>query len=135
MVPYPIDHIGLAVHDLTQAIEHYSKCFGLQLSSRELLESFQVEVAFLETGNTRIELITPTDPDCGVAKFLEQRGEGLHHLCYQVEDINKAYARLIELGLKPIDAAPREGAHNTVVAFFHPAAMNGVLTELCQRTV
>jgi len=133
MLAFPIHHIGLAVHNLDQAIEHHSKCFGLTLSSREVLPTFQVEIAFLETGNTRIELLTPTEPDSGVAKFLEKRGEGLHHLCYQVNDIDQEYGRLVSLGYTPIDPAPRAGAHNTMVAFFHPAEMNGVLTELCQH--
>ena len=129
---YPLDHIGIATRDLDRAISEHLTNFGFKLHSRETIESQKVEVAFLKLPNTLIELLAPTSLDSTLTKFLETRGEGLHHLCYRVDDIKVELTRLEKLGHRLIDSEPRPGAHKTMIAFIHPKTLGGVLTELCQ---
>lgn len=128
----PLDHIGIAVQNLQESIKHYQDCFGFKVSHSEILKSQQIELAFLDLANTKIELLAPTSQQSSISKFLIDRGPGLHHICYKVEDIVAELASLKKLGARLIDEQPREGAHNTLIAFLHPKSMQGVLTELCE---
>jgi methylmalonyl-CoA/ethylmalonyl-CoA epimerase len=125
-----LDHVAIAVKDLDRAIELYRDLLGLELCEREEVPEQQVTIAMFGRGMGRIELICPTSKTTGVAKFLEKRGEGLHHLCIEVEDIEAAIAELREKGARLIDQVPRPGASGARVAFVHPQGMRGVLTEL-----
>ena len=127
-----LDHVGIAVENLDLAIADYLSKFGFKLELREKVASQKVELAFLKLDNTKIELLTPTSPESTLRKFLDSRGPGLHHICYEVADIVAELKRLKDLGLKLIDETPRAGAHNTLIAFLHPKSTAGVLTELCQ---
>lgn len=129
---YPLDHIGIAVKDIDSGIQMYQNLMGLKLLFRETIASQNVEVAFLELGNTRLELIAPLSPSSSVTKFLDTRGPGLHHVCYRVKDINSELQALASKGVKLIDQTPRPGAHGSIIAFLHPKSFDGVLTELCQ---
>jgi methylmalonyl-CoA/ethylmalonyl-CoA epimerase len=128
-----IDHLGIAVKDLREALKVWSGALGLDLTGTEVVESDGVRVAFLQIGESRIELLEATTESSPVAKFIARRGEGIHHLCLQVSDIELAAARLREHGLRTIDSAPRPGAHGARVMFVHPAATGGVLLELSQH--
>jgi len=127
-----VDHIGIAVRDIQEALKVYQGALGLQL--REIVEvpDQKVEVAFLPAGETSLELVRPTANDTGIAKFLESRGEGIHHICLEVDDIEAALARLKANGVPLIDRTPRQGAHGRV-AFVHPKGMHGVLLELVEH--
>ncbi len=127
-----IDHLGIAVRDLEAAISSYRDVLGLEVTHREVVADQGVEVAKLPVGESAVELICPVDPQGGVARFLEKRGEGIHHVCYEVPDLEEALARLASAGAKLIDARPRVGAGGDLIAFVHPSAMAGVLTELKQ---
>ncbi|MBN1483110.1 MAG: methylmalonyl-CoA epimerase [Chloroflexia bacterium] len=127
-----LDHVGIVVHDLDRAIATYEAALGVQCE-RELLPERHLEVAFFAAGESRIELITPTSPESAVSRFLEKRGEGLHHLAYEVDDIAAALERARQAGLRLIDQEARPGAHGAVVAFVHPASLHGVLTEFVQK--
>ncbi len=128
----PLDHIGIAVTNLDQSIDLYTKNFGHTLAHREELSAENLAVAFLETGASTIELISPLSAAGPVHKFLTTRGPGLHHLCLRSDDIKSDWGRLVASGFKAIDAAPRPGARGKTIAFFHPASTGGVLLELCQ---
>jgi methylmalonyl-CoA/ethylmalonyl-CoA epimerase len=128
-----IDHLGIAVKDLREALQVWSDALGLELTGTEVVESDGVRVAFLQIGESRIELLEATSESSPVAKFIAKRGEGIHHLCVKVRDIDLAAAQVRERGLKTIDAAPRPGAHGARVMFVHPAATRGVLLELSQH--
>lgn len=130
---WPIDHIGIAVTNLDDSIALYQKSFGFSLQLREVVPTQKVEVAFMQCANTLIEFLQSTDPSSTLAKFLEKRGPGLHHICYLVKDINLELDRLQKLGFELIDKTPRQGAHNSLIAFLHPKSTQGVLTELCQH--
>jgi methylmalonyl-CoA epimerase len=127
-----IDHIGIVVHDLEEALKVYHTGLGLHL--KEVLEvpDQEVEVAFLPLGESNLELVQPTSDGTGIAKFLERRGEGIHHICIEVQDIEGALARLKAHGIQLIDEKPRQGAHGQV-AFVHPKGAHGVLIELVQH--
>lgn len=127
-----IDHIGYAVRSMDAAIEHYAKACGYTLSSRETLKERNIEIAFLNTGETKIELLAGIAEPNPITTFIEKRGEGLHHVCYEVNDITGELARLQAFGMTLIDEKPRPGAHGTIIAFIHPKNFFGVLTELCQ---
>lgn len=128
-----IDHIGVAVKDLNAAVATYRDMLGFTVSGRETIEARGLEVAFVETGTGRIELIAPTRPDSEVSGFLEKRGEGLHHCCVRVANIESTLADLKARGARLIDERPRPGAHDTKVAFVHPKGSNGVLLELVEH--
>ncbi len=127
-----IDHIGIVVQNLDAALATYRDSLGCALLQRLTIPEQNVEAAFLDTGNGAIELIAPTDTESGTARFLQNRGEGTHHICYEVPDIAAALASLREQGLRLIDETPRRGVHGWV-AFIHPKATHGVLIELLQK--
>ena len=127
-----IDHIGVAVEDLDAAIELYETTFGMALVHRETVEEQGVEAVLFDVGENHVELLRPLGPDTPVGKFLAKKGPGLHHVAYQVADIDRALAKLGEAGMRMIDEIPRTGIRNSRVAFVHPAASGGVLTEIVQ---
>jgi len=128
-----IDHIAIAVQNLDEAIKVYKEALGLELAGEEEVPEQGVRVAFLPIGDTRLELLEPLSSESPVAKFLEKRGEGIHHICLEVEDLEKALAELANKGVKLIDEKPRLGAHGRKMAFVHPKSLHGVLLELYQK--
>jgi methylmalonyl-CoA epimerase len=128
-----IDHIAIAVHDLEAAISYYQRAFGATVDHREVVESDGVEEALLKVAESYIQLLTPTRPDSPVAKALEKRGEGLHHIGYRVANCADALAQMIAAGATPLDKAPRPGSRGTTVAFIHPKGSFGTLIELVQE--
>ena len=127
-----IDHVAIAVRDLEAAIDYYRRAFGAEVAHREIVESDGVEEALLKVAESYVQLLTPTRSDSPVAKALEKRGEGLHHVAYRVPDLPAALDRLREAGARLIDEAPRAGAHGWRIAFVHPESCSGVLTELVE---
>lgn len=127
-----INHIGIAVKNLENAIPFYRDQLGMEFEGTEEVAEQKVKVAFLKVGESRIELLEPTAPDSPVAKFLEKNGEGIHHMAYEVADIKAALAELKKKEVRLIDEQPRQGAHGSLIAFLHPKATGGVLTEICQ---
>jgi methylmalonyl-CoA/ethylmalonyl-CoA epimerase len=127
-----LDHIGIVVRDIQQALEVYETALGLSLKEVVEVPDQKVRVAFLPLGESNIELVQPTTEDTGIAKYLETRGEGIHHICIEVEDIEAALARLQARGVQLIDQKPRQGAHGRV-AFIHPKGAHGVLIELIEQ--
>ncbi|GDX20693.1 methylmalonyl-CoA epimerase [Actinomycetes bacterium] len=128
-----IDHIAIAVKDLEAAITYYQNAFGATVDHREIVESDGVEEALLKVAESYIQLLTPTRPDSPVAKAIEKRGEGLHHIGYRVNNCGEALAAMIAAGATPIDKAPRPGSRGTTVAFMHPKGSFGTLIELVQE--
>jgi len=128
-----LDHIAIAVKDLERALKPYTAALGLTVSDTEEIPDQQVRIAFLPVGDTEIELLEPTSADSGVAKFLEKRGEGLHHICLEVDDLEATLARLKAQGIRLIDEEPRDGGKGKRIAFVHPRSMQGVLIELTER--
>jgi methylmalonyl-CoA/ethylmalonyl-CoA epimerase len=126
-----IDHTGIAVKSLDQAVQFY-EYLGISPYSYEAVESQKVKVAFLKVGESNIELLEPTSEDSPIAKFLKKKGEGIHHICYEVEDLTAILKSLKENGVKLLNEDPVAGAHGKKVAFLHPKSTNGVLTELSQ---
>lgn len=133
MILTEIDHIAIAVRDLEAAIEYYQKAFGATVDHREIVESDGVEEALLKVAESYIQLLTPTNPDSPVAKSIEKRGEGLHHIGYRVDNCAEALASMIAAGAIAIDKAPRPGSRGTTVAFMHPKGSFGTLIELVQE--
>lgn len=131
-MPKKISHIGIAVASIDEALPFYTDVLGLEFEGTEVVAEQKVKVAFLVIGESRIELLEPTGPDSPVAKFLEKNGPGIHHLAYQVDELEARLASLKEQGVRLIDETPRLGAHHTRIAFLHPKASGGVLTELCE---
>ena len=129
-----INHIGIAVTSLAEAVPFYEKNLGMALKGIEEVAEQKVRVAMLEVGQSKIELLEPTSSDSPVARFLEKNGPGVHHLAYEVAEIEVAIAKLIADGARMIDTMPRNGAHGTKIAFIHPKSSGGVLTELCQSS-
>ncbi|HSL93571.1 MAG TPA: methylmalonyl-CoA epimerase [Bacillota bacterium] len=127
-----ISHLGIAVKDLESVLKFYSESLGLVCQGQEEVPSQKVKVAFLPLGETNIELLESTEPDGPIAKFIENRGEGIHHIAIEVDDIEQALAELKAKGVRLIDEVPRVGAHDAKIAFIHPKASHGVLIELCQ---
>ena len=127
-----IDHIGVVVQDIRQALEAYEAALGLPLREVADIPDQKVRVAFLPVGESNVELVQPLTADSGIARFLEKRGEGVHHICLEVGDIEAAMARLREHGVELIDETPRKGIHGRV-AFVHPKGMHGVLIELLEH--
>ncbi|HXQ76278.1 MAG TPA: methylmalonyl-CoA epimerase [Acidimicrobiales bacterium] len=128
-----IDHVAIAVRDLDAAVAHYRTWFGAAVTHREVVESDGVEEALLQVGTSYVQLVCPTRPDSPVAKFLENKGEGLHHVGYRVTDCAAALQRVIDSGGRVIDRAPRPGSRGTTVAFIHPKGDLGTLIELVQE--
>jgi methylmalonyl-CoA epimerase len=129
-----LEHVAIAVSDLEAAVAVYSALLGRPESGREVVESEQVQVAFFDLGDARLELLEPTAPDSPVGRFLERRGPGLHHIALEVTDIDAALERCRAAGLQTVGEAPRRGAGGRRVAFIHPAGSGGVLLELSERT-
>ena len=127
-----LDHVGIVVSNLDESLKTYSDAMGFRLLERLSMPEQLVEAAFLDTGNSTIELIAPTDSESGTARFLQKRGEGTHHVCYEVDDIVAALADLRDQGLDLIDESPRQGVHG-LVAFVHPKATHGMMIELLQK--
>jgi len=127
-----IAHLGIAVKDLDAPKKLYGQNLSLELKGEEVVEAQKVKVSFIKVGEASLELLLPTAADSPVAKFLENKGEGFHHLALEVEDIESAVAELKAAGVKLIDEKPREGAHGSKVAFLHPKATFGLLVELVQ---
>jgi methylmalonyl-CoA/ethylmalonyl-CoA epimerase len=128
-----IDHIAIAVHDLEAAIAYYRETFGATVDHREVVESDGVEEALLKVAESYIQLLTPTTPDSPVAKYLEKRGEGIHHVGYRVDDCGAALQAVKDGGGQVIDEAPRPGSRGTTVAFVHPKTAFGTLIELVEE--
>lgn len=129
-----LDHVGIAVASLDEAIPLWEGLLSTSATGREVVTSQHVEVAFLETGAASVELLAPLRPNSPVAQFLERRGPGVHHLAFRVPDLGAALEALREEGYTLIDEEPRPGAHGRNIAFLHPRTTNGVLVELVQDT-
>lgn len=128
-----IDHVAIAVRDLEAAIDYYGRAFGATVEHREVVESDGVEEALLKVAESYIQLLTPTTDTSPVAKAIEKRGEGLHHIGYRVADCGEALASMVAAGATPIDKSPRPGSRGTTVAFIHPKGSFGTLIELVQE--
>lgn len=127
-----INHIGVAVRSIDAATPFYRDVLGMVFEGTEVVAEQKVKVAFFSVGESRVELLEPTADDSPVAKFLEKNGEGTHHVAYEVDDLVATLEKLKAAGVRLIDEVPRCGAHGTRIAFLHPKASGGVLTELCQ---
>jgi methylmalonyl-CoA/ethylmalonyl-CoA epimerase len=127
-----VDHVGIVVHDIQAALAVYEAALGLTLDEVVDVPDQEVKIAFLPVGDSNVELVQPTTDDSGVAKFLNRHGEGVHHVCFEVEDIEAALARLRSHGVPLIDRQPRQVPHGRV-AFVHPKGTHGVLIELVQH--
>ena len=128
-----IDHIGIAVRSLADAVKAYESTLGLKVSGYENVEDQGVKLAMIPLGDSRIELLEPLHAESPVEKFMAKRGEGIHHIAITVDDIENALARFKASGARLIDAVPRRGAHNSKIAFIHPSSTNGVLLELVEH--
>lgn len=128
-----IDHVAIAVSDLDAAIDYYAKAFGAEVAHRETVESDGVEEALVKVADSYIQLTAATREDSPIAKFLERKGEGLHHVGYRVDDCAQALESMVAAGATPIDTAPRPGSRGTTVAFIHPKGSFGTLIELVQE--
>ena len=129
-----IEHLGIAVKSLEEAIPYYEQVLGLKCYSIEEVADQKVRTAFFKIGQTKLELLESTDPEGTIAKFIEKKGEGIHHLAFAVEDVvQNALTELEGKGVKLIDKAPRKGAEGLNIAFLHPKSTIGVLTELCEK--
>lgn len=127
-----IEHIGIAVKSLEQAIPFYEKVLGLKCYNIEEVKDQKVRTAFFMVGQTKIELLESTDPEGPIGKFIEKKGEGIHHIAFAVKGIEEQLKRMEEQGVTLIDKAPRKGAEGLDIAFLHPKSTLGVLTELCE---
>jgi methylmalonyl-CoA/ethylmalonyl-CoA epimerase len=127
-----IDHIGVAVQEIEPALELYRDSFHLEMAHREVVEEQGVEAVLMDVGENHVELLAPLGPDTPVGRFLAKQGPGLHHVAYQVPDIDATLAALRQAGLALIDERPRTGIRGSRVAFLHPRATGGVLTEIVQ---
>lgn len=128
-----IDHIGIAVRDMQASNELFRKLLGEAHYKIETVESEHVATSFFNIGESKIELLEATDPESPIAKFIEKRGEGIHHIAFEVKDIRAEIERLEAEGFVPLNREPKRGADNKWVAFLHPKSSNGVLVELCQE--
>jgi methylmalonyl-CoA epimerase len=128
-----IDHLGIAVKAVADAAKMYETVLGLKVTGTDQVDDQGVKVAMLDIGESRFELLEAIRPDSPIGKFVAKRGEGLHHIAVQVDDIEASLAQLKAAGVRLIDDAPRKGAHNTRVAFIHPAGTHGVLLELVEH--
>lgn len=128
-----VEHIGIAVRDLKTVNELYAKLFEEEAYKSEKVDSEHVETSFFQVGETKIEFLEASHEDSAIAKYVEKRGEGIHHIAFEVEDIHQEMSRLSEQGFQLINEAPKRGADNKWVCFLHPKSTNGVLVELCQE--
>ncbi len=130
-----IEHIGIAVKNLEEAIKLYENIFGLKCYAVEEVKDQKVRTAFFQVGETKIELLETIDPEGPIGKFIEKRGEGIHHIAFAVEEINQSLKEIEENGIQLIDKEPRTGAEDFNIAFLHPKSTNGVLIELCEKKI
>jgi len=128
-----IEHIGIAVKNLEQSNELFKKLFGNEHYKVEKVESENVSTSFFMLGETKIELLEATSPDSAITKFIEKKGEGIHHIAYDVDDVYAEMKRLQEEGFELINKEPKKGADNKLICFLHPKSTNGILVELCQE--
>lgn len=128
-----IDHVGVAVKDLAEALKFYEDVLGLKAQGTEIVKEQKVNVAFLPVGDSEIELLESTEPDGPIAKFIEKKGEGVQHIALRVDDIEKAIEEMKAKGMRMIDEKPRYGAGGARIAFMHPKSSKGVLLELTER--
>ncbi|WP_165974168.1 methylmalonyl-CoA epimerase [Marinitoga lauensis] len=128
-----IDHIGIAVKSIEDALKLYNDLLGLEITGEEVLEDRGLKVAFIKAGDTRIELLEPLHENSEISGFLAKKGEGIHHIAYEVANVKDIISKSKELGLKPLSDEPKPGAHNTKVVFLHPKTTNGVLVELVEH--
>lgn len=132
MKPTHIEHIGIAVKNLDEAIPFYEKVFGLECYAVEEVADQKVKTAFFKVGDTKIELLEPTDEEGPIGKYIEKKGEGIHHMAFAVDGLDEKLKAAEEQGVKLIDKQPRKGAEGLNIAFLHPKSTFGVLTELCE---
>ena len=132
MKPTHIEHIGIAVNSIAEALPFYEKVLGLKCYNIEEVADQKVKTAFFMIGQTKIELLDSTDPEGPVGKFIEKRGEGIHHIAFAVDNIEERLREAEAAGVRLIDTAPRKGAEGLSIAFIHPKSTFGVLTELCE---
>ncbi|WP_445732384.1 methylmalonyl-CoA epimerase [Mariniflexile sp.] len=130
-----IEHIGIAVKNLEDSNQLFSKLFGEASYKTEIVESEGVKTSFFKVGNNKIELLEATDKDSPIAKFIDKKGEGIHHIAFDVDDIEDEVKRLTKEGFVILNETPKKGADNKLVVFLHPKSINGVLIELCQEIV
>ncbi len=128
-----IDHLGIAVRSIGDSLRFYEEALGLELHSTERIEDQGVTVAMLPVGESRLELLEPFSEDTVIGRFIAKRGEGLHHICYEVENLEERLAEMRAQGVRILDGYPRRGAEGKMVAFLHPASANGVLIELSEK--
>ncbi len=133
MKPTAIDHIGIAVASIDEALKFWERSLGIKCTGVEEVAEQKVKTAFLPLGDTEVELLEATDPESPVAKFIEKKGEGIHHLAIRVENLEEALEKMKALGLRMIDEKPRYGAGGARIAFVHPKTAGGVLLELSER--
>ncbi len=131
MTPTHIEHIGIAVKSLDESIPYYEKVLGLKCYAIEEVADQKVKTAFFKVGETKIELLESTDPEGPVGKYIEKKGEGIHHIAFAMPDVEKALQQAGEHGIRLIDEKPREGAEGLQIGFLHPRSTGGVLTEFC----
>jgi methylmalonyl-CoA/ethylmalonyl-CoA epimerase len=127
-----INHIAIAVHNIEEAAKFYQNILGLKLSGFEEIPSQKTKVGFLRCGALNIELIEPTGPNSPLVKFLETRGQGIHHVCFEVDDVKAAVKTCLKEKITMVDQKPRPGSHKTKIAFTHPKSSGGVLVEFCE---
>lgn len=129
-----IEHLGIAVQSIAEALPYYTDVLGLEFYKEEVVEDQKVKTAFLKVGEVKIELLEPTSPDSTIQKFLDNGGRGVHHVAFKVEDgVAEALAQCDANGIRTIDKAPRGGADGLHIAFLHPKSTQGILTELCEE--
>ena len=128
-----IEHIGIAVEDIEVSNKLFSKIFGKESYKSEIVESEGLVTSFFQVGENKLELVSPTKPDSPIAKYLEKNREGMHHIAFDVEDIDKEMKRLQNEGIRILNDKPKKGADNKLICFLHPKDTNGVLIELCQQ--
>lgn len=128
-----VEHIGIAVKDLNASISLFEQLLNVKSYKTEAVESENVSTAFFQTGETKIELVASSSPDGTIAKYIEKKGEGIHHIAFEVENIESEMARLKESGFVLLNEQPKKGADNKLVCFLHPKSTNSVLIELCQE--
>lgn len=128
-----VDHVGIAVSNLDEAVKLYKDVLGLELHGVEVVEEQKVKVAFLPVGDTEVELLESTSPEGPIARYIEAKGQGIQHIAFQVDNIETALEEMKSKGVRLIDEKPRYGAGGAKIAFLHPKSTNGVLIELCER--
>jgi methylmalonyl-CoA/ethylmalonyl-CoA epimerase len=128
-----IDHIGVAVENLEHSLNIFKNMLGMKCTGEEVVEEQDVKVAFLPVGESEIELLESTSPDGNIAKYIQKKGEGIHHIAFEVDDLEAKLEELKEKGVRLIDEKPRYGAGGARIAFLHPKSTNGILVELCEH--